>query len=83
MIILPRPPNPEGPPNYFGKTGDIAKKHTGGTVKRCPAIVDFLTEGFVIPMWTDFLIQRNKELLEWDNKDFPYGIEFHGKEQIS
>jgi hypothetical protein len=33
-------------------------------------------------MWADFLIQRDMETLEWDNKNFPYGIEFHGKEQI-
>jgi len=81
--FIPTPPNEQGPPNYFGKIGDIAKKHSGGTVKRCPAIIDLLTEGFIIPMWSDFLIQRNDELLEWDNKNFPYGIEFHGKEQIA
>ena len=69
-------------PNYFGKKGDIAKKHTSGTVKRCPAIVDLITEGFIIPMWSDFLIQRDMETFEWDNKNFQYGIEFHSKEQI-
>ena len=68
--------------NYFGKKGTTAKKHTSGTVKRCPAIVDLLTEGFIIPMWCDFLVQRDMETMEWDNKNFPYGIEFHGKEQI-
>ena len=82
--FIPVPPNPEGvPPNAFGKIGDTAKKHTSGTVKRCPAIVDLLTEGFIIPMWTDFLIQRNNELLEWDNKEFPYGIDFHANAQIA
>ena len=69
-------------PNYFGKKGDTAKKHTSGTVKRCPAIVDLITEGFIIPMWSDFLIQRDMETFEWDNKNFQYGIEFHSKEQI-
>ena len=72
----------KGKPNYFGKKGDIAKKHTSGTVKRCPAIVDLITEGFIIPMWCDFLVQRDMETLEWDNRNFPYGIEFHSKEQI-
>ena len=72
----------KGKPNYFGKKGETAKKHTGGTVKRCPAIVDLITEGFIIPMWADFLIQRDMETFEWDNKNFQYGIEFHSKEQI-
>jgi len=79
-----RQPNPEGRvPNAFGKKKKTAKKFSGGTVKRCPAIIDLITEGFIIPMWSDFLIQRNDTLLEWDNKNFPYGIEFHSKEQIS
>ena len=69
--------------NYFGKKGSTAKQHSTGTVKRCPAIIDLLTEGFIIPMWTDFLVQRDLEILEWDNKNFPYGIEFHSKEQIT
>ena len=72
----------KGKPEYFGKKGTTAKKHTSGTVKRCPAIVDLITEGFIIPMWCDFLIQRDMEIFEWDNKNFPYGIDFHSKEQI-
>ena len=58
----------KGKRGYFGKSKDTAIKWSGGTVKRCPAIVDLLTEGFIIPMWADFLIQRDMEILEWDNK---------------
>lgn len=79
---IPKPPNPKGYPNKFGKQGETSKKWSSGTVKRCPAIIDLITEGFVIPMWCDYLLQRNKNELEWDNKDFKYGIEFHPNEQI-
>lgn len=72
----------KGKRDYFGKKGTTAKKHTSGTVKRCPAIVDLITEGFIIPMWCDFLIQRDMETFEWDNKNFKYGIDFHSEEQI-
>ena len=72
----------DGPPNRFGKPKKIANKWHQGTVKRCPAIVDLITEGYIIPMWCDFLIQRNTKTLEWDNKDFPYGIDFHSNGQI-
>ena len=72
-----------GEKGYFGNKGDTAKKWSAGTVKRCPAIVDLITEGFIIPMWADFKVQRNMDYLEWDNKSMPiYGIEFHGREQI-
>jgi len=73
----------KGQPSYFGKGKDTAIKWTSGTVKRCPAIVDLITEGFIIPMWADFLIQRDMEILEWDNKGVPeYGIDFHSNKQI-
>ena len=74
----------KGKKGYFGKSKDIAIKWTGGTVKRCPAIVDLITEGFIIPMWSDFLIQRNMDYMEWDNKGVSqYGIDFHNHAQIS
>ena len=74
----------KGKADYFGKNKETAIKYAGGTVKRCPAIVDLLVEGYIIPMWADFLIQRDMEILEWDNKANPqYGIEFHNQKQIS
>ena len=76
------PANPEGLPNMFGKTGDLAKKFHGGTVKRCPAIIDLIATGYIIPMWADFLLQNDGNILEWDNKQFPYGIEYHSNSQI-
>ena len=69
-------------PGRFERSGDTAKKHTSGTVKRCPAIVDLISEGFIIPMWCDFLLQNDGKILEWDNKKFPYGIEYHNTAQI-
>ena len=72
----------KGKKNYFGKKGTTAKKSTNGTVKRCRAIIDLISQGYIIPMWSDFLIQRDMETFEWDNKNFQYGIEFHTKEQI-
>jgi hypothetical protein len=79
---FPKDANPKGMPNYFGKNQETAKKWSNGTAKRCPAIVDILKEGFIIPMWCDFLIQRDNKILEWDNKKFQYGIEFHPNYQI-
>lgn len=79
---IPLAPQPEVQGNRFGKEGEISKKFSHGTVKRCPAIVDIMKEGYIIPMWCDFLVQRDKKLLEWNNKGFPYGIEFHVNEQI-
>jgi len=73
----------KGKKGYFGRSKETAIKTAGGTVKRCPAIIDLLAEGFIIPMWADFLVQRDMETLEWDNKGVgQYGIEFHNRQQI-
>ena len=31
------------------------------TMKRCPAIISMLTKGFVMPMWTDLIIDINQQ----------------------
>ena len=86
--------NPQAAPgqmkNLFGKMGKTAQNmFYSFTAKRCPAVVDIMTEGYVVPMWCDFLIQRGhapnmggEEILEWDNRDFPYGATFHENKQI-
>lgn len=77
------PGSPDGSsPGRYERSGDTAKKWTNGTVKRCPAIVDLISEGFIIPMWCDVLLQNDGNILEYDNKNFPYGIEFHQNVQI-
>lgn len=69
--------------NLFGKVGDIGKKFYVSTMKRCPAIIDFVSEGFIIPMWADTLIQRDDINLEHDNKNFPARISHHQSEQLT
>ena len=77
------PASPDGSsPGRYERSGDTAKKWTNGTVKRCPAIIDLISEGFIIPMWCDVLLQNDGNILEYDNKNFPYGIEFHQNLQI-
>ena len=48
----------------FPVIGPILKKWSSHTIKKCPAVVDFFTEGYIIPLWSDILIQR-------------YGDDFH------
>ena len=74
----------------FPKTAPITKDYMSHTIKKCPAVVDYLAHGFIIPYWTDTIIQRigNKfqfehhqdGLKDWDG----FGqIEFHSFDQLS
>jgi len=66
----------------FEKSHEISKKYLDGTVKRCPAIIDLAKEGFVIPLWSDYLIQIDGTKAEWSARSFPVGLDFHPNEQI-
>ena len=68
--------------NMFGKVGDIAKNFYTSTVKRCPAVIDYLSSGYIIPYWTDTLIQRNDDYLEVDSKDFPISVSSYDADQV-
>tara|TARA_B100001939_G_scaffold3860_1_gene3669 strand:+ start:6434 stop:7183 length:750 start_codon:yes stop_codon:yes gene_type:complete len=68
--------------NMLNKNHKTSKKWLDGTVKRCPAIIDFTTEGFIIPMWADYLIQREGNTIEWSTKFTEYNLDLHLNEQI-
>ena len=72
----------------FPKTAPIVREYMSHTIKKCPAIVDYLAEGFIIPYWTDTIIQRidNKFLFEHNQTALNDGfgqIEFHSFDQLS
>lgn len=68
----------------------------GRTVRACPAIQDFLHLGYVLPLWSDFRIERvsianngrvspdpNGKLIHWQSAHAAFPIEFHGKDQVA
>jgi len=53
------------------------------TVKSCPAILDVLNMGYVIPLWSDFKLMRTDNNVGWisPNTDM-FPITIHPEEQI-
>jgi len=55
-----------------------------GTVKNCPSFPDYFSQGYVIRMWVDTVIDFNKSTGEWfwktAHKDFK--VEFHDSAQF-
>jgi len=71
----------------FPKTAPIVKDYMSHTIKKCPAIVDYVTEGFIIPYWTDTIVQRIGNQFQFEHNqtalDDGFGqIEFHSFEQL-
>ncbi len=70
------------PGHEFPRLGDWIKDFKGHTVKKCPAVIDFLTEGYIIPLWCDILIQKQNDKLHWENNELDIGVvEFHNYQQ--
>tara|TARA_Y100000004_G_scaffold191427_1_gene250211 strand:+ start:514 stop:1266 length:753 start_codon:yes stop_codon:yes gene_type:complete len=65
--------------------GDLLKKWSSHTIKKCPAVVDYFSEGYIIPLWSDMLIQRRGQDFHFEtNHDQGIGstIEFHDEAQF-
>ena len=84
---LPPVPAREFWPEWF------KKQSAGHTVKTCPGILDVLSYGYIIPLWTDFMVTRGPgpEDIRWripDNINQAYGpnpqhaATTHPREQI-
>jgi len=74
-------------PEWFKKQS--IKNNIGNkTVKSCPAVLDVLNYGYIIPLWSDYKVTRHSDHLEWklpdgvvDNNNL-FGANAHSQEQI-
>lgn len=44
---------------------DIDPNQTIGTIKRCPVIPEFLSQGYIIPMWCDTILKCGEDSTQW------------------
>jgi hypothetical protein len=78
-------PRPDHKP--FPVLGPILKKWSSHTLKKCPAVVDYFAEGYIIPLWSDIFIQRQGDEFHFDTNHGDNGIgstiEFHNEAQFA
>jgi len=76
-------------PEWWSSMERINPKFTidatlSGNAKNCPALPDFFSQGYILPMWTDTVLSWNKEREEYawktDNEIFTWSI--HSQEQF-
>jgi hypothetical protein len=62
----------------------IANNETVYTIKNCPALPDYFSQGYVMPMWMDSELSYNKENHEFSAKSSPSFDKwaFHGDAQF-
>jgi len=77
-------PKPDHKP--FPVVGNIVKQWSSHTIKKCPAVVDYFSEGYIIPLWADILVQRYGQEFHFETNGANDGlgsvIEFHDEAQF-
>lgn len=55
-----------------------------GTIKGCPSFSDYFSNGFIIPMWCDTVLQYNKDLnmYSWNTPDAEFQWDIHNQDQF-
>jgi hypothetical protein len=54
--------------------------HTFPTIKRCPAIPDFFTQGFILPMWGDMYVHGiDRHQCVHNESPIAYNLDINGK----
>lgn len=48
-----------------------------GNIKKCPAVVDMLTHGWVMPLWTDLYMNVSEESISWKASDDTFSFAVH------
>ena len=82
-------------PDWFKKTPAMfdhpdpnQTEKNKSTIKKCPAIPELLTQGYVLPMWCDVVLSADKDEWKFRNsgpeENNPFGrVTIHTKEPVS
>lgn len=54
----------------------------GPTVKHCPSFPDYFSQGYILPMWTDVLLQKDNNGWQWKTPINNFAVEAHGDGQF-
>lgn len=77
------PPSHPVAPNQrypFGLSDDLKLSNVNATVRRCPGIVSYLSEGYVIPLWSDIVVQvRANSIYAFGSNDTVY-VSLHSRQ---
>ncbi len=55
-------PVPPGKGRFpFGLSDKLRISNVNATIRRCPGLISYLSEGYLVPLWSDFLVQIRGE----------------------
>ena len=53
-----------------------------GTVKDCPSFPDYFSQGYVLPMWSDVVLNQKEDEFSWQTSTGIFNWDFHTNDQL-
>ena len=80
--VVPILPAKEVIPDWWTRVERmISGLNDKGTVKNCPAIPEYITQGFVVPLWCDLNVKIEDGKFEWNTPEKAFSFTSHSDSQ--
>jgi hypothetical protein len=63
----------------FGLSKALRLSNVNATVRRCPGVISYLSEGYLVPLWTDFLVQVRGDVIYCNGSNDLAQVSTHSK----
>ena len=82
--VVPIVPAKEVIPDWWKKVERMitAKSDDKGTVRNCPSFPEYITQGFVVPLWCDLHVEITHKKFEWRTPEKMFSFSSHADEQF-
>ena len=65
----------------FGLSKQLRLSNVNATIKRCPGVISYLSTGWIIPLWSDFVVQvRQGSIYAFGSNETAY-VSMHSRER--
>jgi len=81
--VVPVLPAKEVIPDWWTRVERMIDRNVDnkGTVRNCPAIPEYITQGFVVPLWCDVHINIEHDKFEWKSPEKMFSFSSHADVQ--
>ena len=81
--VVPVVPAKEYIPDWWKKVERmITSLNDKGTVRQCPSFPEYITQGFVVPLWCDLHVNIEHEKFEWHTPEGMFTFTSHSDSQF-
>ena len=65
----------------FGLTAGLRLSNVNATVRRCPGLISYMSTGWLVPLWSDFVVQvRSNSIYAFGSNESAY-VSLHSREK--